>query len=195
MTLIMAIILPLSVNAQTADEKWVSLGEYIQNDYKNKGKYLVPNYTNTFLYVTKIAFKTPDEGVILPSSDLNLYKINYIEDHGIPVFYNNEPIVVNENFDIKVGGNPNNKYKITDGETGWKILDLGGATAINSVLLKKKSKTPDNTIFDHIYVSLDPSQDPAKIKEDILKAKAEKKLKAEQTKNSSNQGIVLPSVN
>lgn len=58
--------------------------------------------------------------------------------------------------------------------------------------MKQKSKTGNNDIFDHIYVTLDPNQDPYKIKEEILKANEEKEKKREQLRTSQTTDLSLP---
>lgn len=188
MGLIMAFLLPASLWSQTSEDNWISLGEYIQGTYKKQGKYLVPNYPNNFLYISKLAYKTPEEDVILPQSNLVINKLNHVENHGIPVFDKDEPLLVNQVFEISQNGKPANDYVISDGEDGWKIIDLNGVGSLTSVLIKKKSKTSGNDIFDHIYVTLNPSQDPYKIKEEILKAKKESEKQARaRIQNSSNE--------
>ena len=187
-------ILPLQLSAQTSDENWVSLGEYLQDNYKKKGKYLIPKYAGNYQYVSKLAYKSPDNVVILPKSDIIINKVSHVEKHGIPVFEKNDPIVVNELFEVLMNGKPISGYDIKDGDNGWKIIDLNGVGSISSVLMKKKFKNNDNNIFDHIYVTLTPSQDPYKIKAEKIKALAEEKKKIEEIKASQNNNTVIPSL-
>lgn len=183
LTLIIILISPVVVSAQTQNETWITLGEYLKDKYSKKGAYLIPNNPYAFLYVTKLAYKTPDETVVLPKSEIIINKVDHIENHGIPVFDKNDPIVVNQLFEIKQNGKQTQEYNVTNGENGWKIIDLKGAGSLTSILVKQKSKTNDNDIFDHIYVTLDETQNPYKIKEEIRKANEDKKLKAEKLRN------------
>lgn len=190
LTVLIFMISPCITNAQTTDENWVSLGEYLQGNYKKKGKYLVPKYIGTFQYVSKLAYKTPEGERPLPKSNIIINTVNHIENHGIPVFDKTEPLIINELFEITQNGKPASGFSISEGDGGWKIIDLNGVGSISSVLVKQKSKTNDNDIFDHIYVYLDPAQDPYVIKEEILKKQKEKK--EAQTKKSNYSGTTLP---
>lgn len=192
LTVIIFLISPVIANAQSEGENWISLGEYLKDNYKKKGKYLVPKYTNAFQYVTKLAYKTSDETVVIPKSDIIINKVNHIDNHGIPVFEKNGPIIVNSLFEITQNNKPASEYIISDGEEGWKIIDLNGVGSLTSILMKQKSKTGNNDIFDHIYVTLDPDQDPYKIKEEILKANEEKEKKREQLRTSQTTDLSLP---
>ena len=193
-SLLGVLLTTIPLNAQTSDENWVSLGEYLQDNYKKKGKYLVPKYTGNYQYVSKLAYKSPDEAVILPKSDIIINKISHVEKHGIPVFEKNGPIVVNELFEVLMNGKPISGYDIKDGDNGWKIIDLNGVGSISSVFMKKKFKNNDNNIFDHIYVSLTPSQDPYRIKDEKIKALEKEKKKIEEIKASQNNNTVIPSL-
>ncbi|MCH5234826.1 MAG: hypothetical protein J1E16_05990 [Muribaculaceae bacterium] len=186
LTVLIFMISPVIANAQSQGEKWVSLGEYLKDSYEKKGKYLVPKYTNAFQYVTKLAYKTPDETEVIPKSDIIINKVNHIENHGIPVFKNEAPLIVNQLFEISQNRKTPLDYNITDGDDGWKIIDLNGVGSLTSILVKQKSKTNNNDIFDLIYVSLDESQDPYKIKEEILKTNEEKHSKERQRKSSKD---------
>ena len=186
--------LPLQLSAQTSDENWVSLGDYLKDNYKKKGKYLIPEIPGNYQYVSKLAYKSPEETVILPKSDIIINKVSHVEKHGIPVFEKNDPIVVNELFEVLMNGKPISGYDIKEGEEGWKIIDLNGVGSISSVLMKNKLKNSDNNIFDHIYISLTPSQDPYKIKDEKIKALEEEKKKIDEIKASQKNNSELPSL-
>lgn len=188
--LVLAMLSPTVLSAQTSNEKWVSLGEYLQENYKKKGKYLVPKYTNTYQYVTKLAYKKPESNIILPKGNIIINMVNYIENHGIPVFNKDGAIVVNELFEISLNGKPATDYKVEEGDSGWEIINLNGVGSLTSVLVKKASKNNKDDIFDHIYVTLDPTQDPYKIKEEILRANEEKKRKDLERVNISSENYL-----
>lgn len=182
----------LNINAQTPTEEWISLGDYIEGNYKWKGKYLVPNYDNDFLYVSKIAFKEPAGDIILPKDQIIINKVDHLESHGYPVVEDNGPIIITNEFDIKQNGHIVKGSDREMNDDGWKIFDLNGIGTLTSVQVKKKMNSKENTIFDHIYVTLDPSKDPKEIKKEMEKAKADKKRMEEERALSSQS---LPGLN
>lgn len=194
-TLVFLFGLPIMVHAQTNDETWISLGDYLKDNYKKKGKYLVPKYPNNFLYVTKLAYKVPEDNIILPKSDIIINKVNHIENHGIPVFDKDGALIINQLFKIYQNKKPASLYNVREGENGFKIIDLNGIGSLTSVYVKKASKTKKDDIFDHIYVTLDPNQDPCKIKENIIKTNEEKNKKEEKISSSPNSSSTIPFLN
>lgn len=196
--LVIAVLCPTILQAQTSDEKWVSLGEYIKENYKKKGKYVIPKYKNTPQYVTKLAYKKPASDLLLPPSNIIINKVDHIENHGIPVFCKDGALVVNELFEIYQNDKPAMGYRVADGDTGWEIIDLNGVGSLTSVHVKKNPKNNEVDIFDYIYVTLDETQDPNKIKKEILRNNEEKKLKEEKTRNNykgSSQIIEYQEIN
>lgn len=137
-------LLPLQLSAQTSDENWVGFGDYLKDNYKKKGKYLIPEIPGNYQYVSKLAYKNPEETVILPKSDIIINKVSHVEKHGIPIFEKNDPIVVNELFKVLINGKPISGYDKKEGEEGCKIIDLNGVGSISSVFMKNKLKNSDN---------------------------------------------------
>lgn len=167
----MLIALPMiKTQAQTSDENWVSLGEYLKDVYelqpdgtsKPKGWLLAllpkEESWDILRFVSKVAYKK-NEGDFLPNTNLHINKLLKFDLEN-PEFDQNE-IIISHGFDISQNGNKTKSKKIPVNDEGWKIFDLDGVGVITGVTGIRKEEGIDSPIFKNIYVALSPDKNPS----------------------------------
>lgn len=182
--LIVAVNLPLS--AQTSDDKWVSLGDYMKDMYQLGGSSALIDYSpkdgnNTIdglRFITKIAYKKTAKS-FLESAKLILRPLGW---NGAEPVLDNNNLIVSHSFDITENGVKTKSKNIPENSEGWKVKEFDKPLAIWEVKELFSSEGLNTPIFKNIYVSLDPSLDPT-----IIAAQKGKEAKAAEEKERAEE--------
>ena len=156
--ILLSLLIPIIVFAQTKEDNWVNLYNYMEDKYERDfmvgykpkgGEY------NDVVYVTKIAFKKNGN-----ANNSELYLLPVVID-GNKAKFSLEPIAITGNFEFfKSNGTTYEKFSpnIIKGKSGWSIYELESPAAI----LKINTQGSDwdiTSFFNSIKITLDPSLD------------------------------------
>lgn len=178
---------PNIIVAQSSEEKWISLQDYLRKGYnKTSDGFTVENGNfsspEKLTYFSKLAF-TPYLNKTKNGSkfEIKISKIKNITNDGNISWFPSQ-IIFNQQYKIKTGGNSISLKSLPKIQDGNSVFDMDGYGIITSIV-----GIIENEILNNIYVLIGGENDP---KEIILFHKEEKN-RIQQEQNEEQKKIEM----